>query len=51
MTSVAEEIEISPAQKGLARVMSETYNEGCTDWSNSSIYTTELDLIECVMRY
>lgn len=51
MTSIVDEIEFSPAQKGLARVMSETYNEGCGDWSDLSIKTTENDLAECVKRY
>lgn len=31
--------------------MSETYNEGCGDWSNQSITTTLRDLVGCVNRY
>lgn len=46
-----EDQEITNITKGLARVMSETYNEGCGDWSNLSISTTQRDLIACVNRY
>ena len=31
--------------------MSEAYNEGCADWSNMSITTTQRDLVACVNRY
>jgi hypothetical protein len=41
----------SEQKGGAARVMSETYNEGCGDWSNQSINTTLRDLVSCVNRY
>lgn len=43
--------ECSPASKGQARVMSETYNDGCGDWSNQGISTTQRELVGCVNRY
>ncbi len=46
-----EDQDIQNLQKGLARVMSEGYNESCGDWSNVSISTTQNDLVASVKRY
>lgn len=46
-----EDQDIQNLTKGVARVMSEAYNESCGDWSNVSISTTEKDLIASVNRY